>query len=198
MEEATGNFARVDIVGGKNLTAEVPGADPMQGTGKNDFGTYGSDSWTVNPRNVTTAPHPHAPGPAKSRTYSLWAIATTGDIFFEPVATYVGAVGFGMAKLYNTISGNVSAIDGGFPSSGVWAHILVSVNHVAKTVSLRTNGGAPTTSSALSGTIATATDFWRFILNQGDAGVDEFGIWNRVLTSTEGDDLYNAGAGLFY
>lgn len=97
------------------------------------------------------------------------------------------SIGFGSANFwYNVIA---------WFTGGVGGHIGISVNGIADTASL---------------TIVTNTVNGTWIsvggtgINSGGASytiparIDETGIWNRVLTSTERTSLYNSGSGNTY
>lgn len=95
---------------------------------------------------------------------------------------------------------NVPADALGAPTPGTWYHVLAWWD--GATSSIRVNGGAinsnpfvgPVFHSAIAlGTIGAAQNGGSWILPL-DGRVDEVGYWNRVLTPTEQDTLYNGGA----
>lgn len=87
-----------------------------------------------------------------------------------------------------------------------WHHIVVVragsslnayIDGVAVTLTARTTGGAPTATISTGnptkfGTVGGVTDA------HFNGSIDEVGVWNRVLTSTEVTNLYNGGVGLPY
>jgi hypothetical protein len=84
-----------------------------------------------------------------------------------------------------------------------WNHIVVT--RTGDTVEMYVNGSnASTTKSTNATLVMTSTARTLYIgaelsaSNVADGVIDEVGFWNRLLTSTEVTELYNAGAGLAY
>jgi hypothetical protein len=103
------------------------------------------------------------------------------------------------AVLFDTAAASVATAQV-VGAASTWNHWLVFINPVAKTIKLQVNNGTSATSSALTGTVSTAST--RFILIRPDDAdpllVDELGFWGRLLTLDECTALYSAGTGLFY
>ena len=89
-----------------------------------------------------------------------------------------------------------------------WAHYVITNNSATKTISIIKDDGTPT-----DGTYpgeAPVTPVSRFALggnrngpdtgwvNEFDGLLDEFAVYNRVLTSDEITELYNSGSGIGY
>lgn len=94
---------------------------------------------------------------------------------------------------YFTHTGNIS--------TGAWHHVVVTWNGGTNAYEMWVDGV-----SAKTGTVGSSigTEALVFGANPStggsawDGGLDEFGIWTRVLTNTEVGDLYNSGAALAY
>lgn len=86
--------------------------------------------------------------------------------------------------------------------TGVWKHIVVT--RTGATNKIYINGVSDTLASNITqtGTIDYSTDALWFGQRNGalrfNGKLDEIGIWNVALTSTEISQLYNGGAGLQY
>lgn len=89
---------------------------------------------------------------------------------------------------------------------GTWEHIVITWQASSKECKFYLDGSqsgstqtgtnvaainSVTSYNYVMGGIRTNLDYW-------DGGIDEFGIWDKVLTSTEVSDLYNSGSGLSY
>jgi hypothetical protein len=96
------------------------------------------------------------------------------------------------------------------PSTGSWHHVVVvmDVSQAASGFTIYVDGSAVSdthynTNSSTHGAI-TGGDVTLGAQGNGqagtffDGGLDEFGIWNRLLTSDEVSQLYNSGNGLAY
>ena len=91
-------------------------------------------------------------------------------------------------------------------STGVWYHLVATWDGTsdADGVKLYLNGSEVDSATASSGTLYTrGTDGFEIGRDPHnsryfDGIVDEIGIWNRSLSSTEVEDLYNSGSGLAY
>lgn len=86
-----------------------------------------------------------------------------------------------------------------------WYHLVFTYNGNSSSTGMKiyTNGSLTTTnrSGSLSQTIITTQPFRLGNRNDNYSAqgkMDEFGMWNRELTSTEVTTLYNSGNGLFY
>jgi len=103
-----------------------------------------------------------------------------------------------------TNSNTVTASTFGAPSTGVWYHVMAWVDNVANTVNICVNNGTVDSTSLTvtthNGTAtfrlgaagnATPIEYWN-----GD--IDETGVWNRVLSSSERTFLYNSTSGITY
>lgn len=95
-----------------------------------------------------------------------------------------------------------TAIHGTTISTSTWYFFEMLVNTTAHTLTVNLNRGTAVTTNSIT-YAANGTDNL-FVGNNlaGTAGwggrMDSFGMWKRVLTSTELDFLYNAGAGRMY
>ena len=103
--------------------------------------------------------------------------------------------------------GNGSAyvfVANGAISTETWLHIVTWYDSSTNKASLSINGSIATT-GALSGTLYDSSGAINLRLGFGggvgaswDGLMDLTGVWNRVLTSDERTELYNAGAGKDY
>lgn len=147
----------------------------------------------INPKNLTSESYildhrPWGQGDA-ARPFSIYAIAET--------------VRFGVTRQSDGLEKVVQTSDF---YNGTWQHIVVKYDSGTGNLSLWRNGTIED-SDILSG--------GGTLKNQGDAGwyigikgldlskgfngsIDELGIWNRSLSKTEIEDLYNSGSGLSF
>lgn len=91
-------------------------------------------------------------------------------------------------------------------STSTWYHIVCGYDATADEIFIAVNDSTPDTTSQSTGVYdgaaafgvgatdagAPSGDFYHF------GGVDEIGVWKRVLTSEEITSLYNSGSGLSY
>jgi hypothetical protein len=88
-----------------------------------------------------------------------------------------------------TVAANVL----GVPSTGTWYFIAGSYDTTTKKISISVNNGVATTATIV-GIPKNGIGVLVGGVGDGDR-IDEFGIWAKVLSSTELATLYNAGAG---
>jgi len=123
-----------------------------------------------------------------------WGITFTSanKLSFAQLRTTTGAY-------HNTWSSDLTITD-----TGVWKHIVVTYNgtgangvamYVNGTQYDVTNGAYNSEWGNNAGPLLIARDVTKRSLN---GGIDELGIWNRTLTSSEVGELYNAGLGIPY
>jgi concanavalin A-like lectin/glucanase superfamily protein len=99
--------------------------------------------------------------------------------------------------------GDVTSTSSGALANATWYFVIAGWDPTDQKCFLKVDGGAATQGSALPSPPYNDNSV-PFLIN-ADAGagptailIDEVGLWNRVLSSQERSDLYNAGAGLFY
>lgn len=88
-------------------------------------------------------------------------------------------------------------------TAGTWYHLVFVYTASTGIVETFVNGSSLGTNTGYSTAIGTNTD--SFIIGNDvngsanyDGMIDEVGIWNRILSSTEVTNLYNSGSGLGY
>jgi len=87
-------------------------------------------------------------------------------------------------------------------SIGTWYHILFTYD--GTNMNLYINGSIDATAVPHTGNLKTASDIITLGTYRGGGGeywnglIDEVGIWDRGLTSSEATELYNSGNGLAY
>ena len=104
----------------------------------------------------------------------------------------------------NTVSSNVvTANSFGAPSTGTWYFVQAYVDNTGNQIGISVNDGTVDTASltvtthnggaqfALGFTGTTASSFTHW-----DGDMDEVGLWNKTLSTSEVSDLYNSGSGL--
>lgn len=129
---------------------------------------------------------------------SKWASGSLGFLFFIRGASNI------LELRTDAGGGNAEAYASYTFSTATWYHVVVTFN--AGTVALYVNGTALTmTDSTCPSPIQSTTADFRIGGNQNnpsgedfDGIIDEVGIWNKVLSTTEITQLYNGGAGLAY
>jgi hypothetical protein len=87
----------------------------------------------------------------------------------------------------------------GSPSTATWYYLVAWHDSTANTVNIQVNNGTVDSGGYSAGVSTPAADFQiGFSGNSIDGVVDEFALWNRILTTQERTDLYNGGSGLAY
>ena len=89
---------------------------------------------------------------------------------------------------------------------GSWVHIAVTFDISSRTTVIYKNGSSVASTRITGGTLtslfaASTAPFELGDFNSGseiDAQMDEWGVWTKVLTQSEIDDLYNSGSGIPY
>lgn len=113
----------------------------------------------------------------------------------------------GAVKMFAAIAGSSSNETAGTTlTTGAWYHVIGSLDHSVGTfgtIYSRVNNGTPL-STALTNTKASDSGANLSIGDLGhtavafgelDAAIDDVGIWNRILTEAEQDELWNDGDG---
>lgn len=117
--------------------------------------------------------------------------------------------GTGHLAVYHSANGTsftIKAVNFGSPmTTGSWQHFAVVYDASAGTYKAYRNASAgATVTSYPTSRYNSNADFeigWRSLGAAGekfDGGLDEFGFWDKALTSTEVTDLYNSGTGIPY
>ncbi len=136
-------------------------------------------------------------------TISLWA-NLTNPIYDRFTFSLLENNGI---RMYIDNGGNIhpSIWHGGYYESGfsgmannTWTHLVMAYNGTY--VTLYVNNTILGTVYAPTHSIRNSTDEIGNLETAGgwSGGIDEFGIWNRSLNSTEISELYNSGSGLAY
>lgn len=139
----------------------------------------------------------------------MWVYWTGSNSFAMVVGNMDGAGGTGLnyailtsgtgMTFYGT--GNATSATAAAMTQNVWHHV-VATRTLTGTAQFWVNGVAGSTASGPAPFSVPAADFRighredNFASFPGD--MDEVGVWNRVLTSGEIAELYNAGAGLTF
>ncbi len=96
-------------------------------------------------------------------------------------------------------SGSIKANSFGAASTGTWYLVVAWHDSVTNTINIQVNNGTVDSTSYTAGSYDSSGTFR--IGGQAhtayfmDGRIDGVAIWNRILTSSERSDLYNAGAG---
>jgi hypothetical protein len=127
--------------------------------------------------------------------------ATTGNnrqyrlMFFntdDTIGLQVSSTGTGATEV--TVAGAVV-------TTNTWYHIVAGHDGVNDELFVIVDDGTPATIAHSAGLHTATAEFdvgHRTAANKADGIMDEFGIWSRVLTSSEITQLYNSGSGLAY
>lgn len=159
-------------------------------TGNSSFPTNSVTiaSWvklTTFPANATYPALACKWGAVTNRQYSLY-LDGDADRFAFTVAT-------------NTAGGThtVVATTFGLPSTNSWIFVAAWYNAASSTINIKVNNGTTDTSASVNPVTISTADFelGRQLTYYLDGNLDEVGLWNRVLTSTELTSLYNSGRG---
>jgi hypothetical protein len=148
-------------------------------------------------------------------TIALWANATTlntsmltGKDDSSSVREYGLYYVSGTSRWTWVASANGTSVttlpanNAGAASTSTWYHIVAWHDSVNDQIGIAVNAGTPDTTAHTGGIALTASLFTIGAnSNAGtdwDGALDEYGWWDRVLTSGERTSLYNGGAGLAY
>lgn len=160
----------------------------LTGTGSFSISVWANASSTSGYRTIV--------GGTRTSTSGTWGDA--GSIYLQ----YRDDTGRWAFIIKNT-AGNLGQVNGNLRSTG-WRHFVATYNSSTGAMVLYENG-VSVGSTTLSGTRDTAgaihvgagqfagavSDFWPGL-------IDEFGLWGRVLDSSEVTALYNSGNGFAY
>tara|TARA_R100001086_G_C11848217_1_gene261033 strand:- start:20151 stop:21605 length:1455 start_codon:yes stop_codon:yes gene_type:complete len=87
---------------------------------------------------------------------------------------------------------------------GVWRHVAVTVDVSAQTAVIKKDNSSYTSTAVATGATSVGSGHATLYIgrnasgNYGDYALDDFGVWDKILTSSEITDLYNSGSGLPY
>jgi len=207
MDEVSGT--RADSVGGHNLTD----TDNVDSTA----GVIGNAADFTDPTDQALSTGPVLDGES-SFSVSLW-YKTDGTVAPGGSSTMWGEDDLGAGSYIYHDGTDVYFGPGGFDSpdpkdlsltepliKNVWTHVVMTWDATSGTLDVYSNGSLQDTTTdetaiGESYTPATSTGIGGFgdfpsIGFQGQ--IDEVGVWNRTLNSSEVSDLYNGGSGMSY
>lgn len=110
-------------------------------------------------------------------------------------------------RVWSSTDGNSNSTTTNTLSAGTWYHIVVTYNASTGAIKIYIDGTEASYSTSTTGAsnIAQNTENIRIgarsydtNINPFDGIMDEYGVWNKVLSSAEVTELYNSGAGLAY
>lgn len=146
-------------------------------------------------------------------TYVMWVkLETVGtnrviDVS-DPGGDFVFNCGIEATYIYvipNGVNGTAAVVHNVTINTGTWYMLIIEYTHSTGTWSLSLNNDTPTTST-VNGQLKTPTGSagnFRLTIGQHqnlprplDGLVDQYVIWERVLTSQEKPDLYASGSGI--
>lgn len=116
---------------------------------------------------------------------------------------------YGINQNYGNLQGVVGdgtvsiGVNGGVHNDGLWHLAVLHVDRTAKLLRIYTDNvlAEENDITTVTGTVNNSSGLdigGQLGSTYLDGQIDEIGIWNRVLTSTERDTLWNAGAGITY
>lgn len=122
---------------------------------------------------------------SNERSWRLWFNSAAGRYTFSVSPDGISAV-------------EVSATLFGAPATNTWYLVAGIMNTNANTISIAMNGTVNNSLAHATGIHDSSGQFMigaRETSNWMDGQIDEVGFWNRVLTTAELSELYNASAG---
>jgi len=137
-------------------------------------------------------------------------IISKGNTTTRDYAFYTGTGGTLTWQLWDGGSTNYIYVDAGSMSSyvGSWTHLVATYdgNNLNTGMKIYINGSEASVTRSSGGTYAGSTDsglsfeIGRYLktASYANAQIDEVGVWNREITSSEVTSLYNSGDGLQY
>ena len=136
------------------------------------------------------------PGAVWTASYWVRLDAVSGqDISFEIQNIVYDFTGIGQIYFFGT--GGAGAYSYAPPAAGEWHHVFLWTDGTK--VYAQRDGGTVWEDTRVSASGANTLSIGRALPSYYITGrVDEVAIWDRVLTSDERAELYNAGAGKFY
>lgn len=205
-QEASGT--RYDLVGSKDLTdnntvtsaaGKIGNAADFEADNSEYFTTTDAaavridDGWSISCWFYLESAHPSGNGWSRILHYQRSGENGVGCGVYNDGATPKFAVMTGSGSFGHTLgSGNTI-------NTGQWYHVVVYFNGASTKVYI--NGAAADTYSCNAITAPNTT----FHIGRDHAGsqhwdglIEEFGIWNRELTSSDVASLYNSGSGIAY
>jgi len=133
----------------------------------------------------------------------FWHSSTIGDQVAPRLISSTSSsydIQLGGGEIYTSwCSGGIDTSGANIPDN-TWVHMVLTCNSTTERIYINGNLNNQTTGSY------SAINVPAFILGKNDFGtvrhfggiMDEFGIWNKSLTSSEVEELYNSGNGLTY
>ena len=222
-EQTTGNLENTaSDVGSSDAIAnsDLVNSNATQGaTGKIDYGvTFASGSETLKATSMNPADLGFLSNDGAIWTICGWAKATaiSNDGIFSDTSFGAGKNGFLIrtadseghinlicgtngGDIFQATSSTVALIESS------WTFLMVQYNNSTNTIKMSVNDGTVETVSKSEGGALTNTDTpdtYLYMGNQPDLSVDfvgsldEWVVFNRILTTDEISDLYNSGDGL--
>jgi len=164
---------------------------------------------------ITPAPANLRLGVGASFTCQVWIKpnAVQGNVIATILSQYTGLAGTS-AHIAFILAGNIkfngyctdatqqSFVVAANPGNAAWHHLIVGYDSPNKLLFAQLDGATRVTQATTAdlNSVAAAFDFGKSA-EDGDecnTAVNEAGFWNRVLSTTDVTNLYNAGAGLAF
>jgi hypothetical protein len=203
-----------DSVGTRTMTA-TGSVSSVAGISGNGISATGSANYVSNTSALTTDVSTDV------RTLSAWVMVDKSAVNYTASIISVGTSQYGniFTQSINAYAGDLidffwyqsdgTGISARIPGASVptltWFHVVAWLD-VDGYVRASINGGTPVVSStthdgsfrAINGAGPSVRIPAGSVAGVGPIGVDEVGLWSRVLTADERATLYNAGVGKFY
>lgn len=135
-----------------------------------------------------------------SASASQFLVAKENNYYCFEIGMYAGKM---RAYFYN----GTYAVSGSTYNDGAWHHVVATYDSAlgSQNIKLYIDGSSVATAN-VTGAIPNTTDYFAFgtaarsgnYANKYTGYLDEIGIWNKVLSSSEVTSLYNSGSGLAY
>lgn len=201
VEDLSGNNRDAVQVNGASWVAGMNGGSSLDFDGTNDYVSLPSAA-SVASMTAASVSFWYRPDATPASNAALYYESTTTSGYTR-FGVYHTATGDLLAVMRDSDTGSSFTVTETAPfTPGVWSHIVLTVNATTDSMVLYRNGasrGTPNTTAKgafTSGTPADTIGMGAFTQPAGEAyingQIDDFRIYNKALTQTDVDHLYNA------